>query len=1190
MAADTSDALPAEIRLLAEFLDGDERPALVVEDEHYSVSGLKSVDVGVVYSNAAYKSYLLARLGLEREVREEGRAKVKRADSGGLHLGKEEWSVRPVGRRWTVVVGSGRAAVEGGDRETGKGKEDEEGIDESVMMDTSGAKSLDWTRDGVDGLSPWIQTVRDFDWSLTRLGPMSQWPSQLRHAVVQMMYNPDPRLMLWGEASIMIYNEACIPVWGERHPGCLGRPASEAWSEVWSDVEQLIQNVQLHGKPTKVTRMPFTMTRNGYEEETYFDFAMTPILDDTGKGLGVLDEFTEVTKQVTSDRRGTSIVKVGEACSEAHSLEELWPQFLKGLEPAVEDVPFALFYSITDDFPEGVVPPNANSFCMTDKRCSLECTVGIKADEVGLPTTFELKCTTTKDETLTGTIHRAWRSKKSTKLGGEDEPMPPELSIAVPGRGFGDTVKAVMVVPIASLSGSDTMGVLILGFNPRLPFDGEYAIYIQYLAEILLKSAALISLPFEHQRAQQISEDINSALSSQLRSMALQAERSEANFWRMAQSAPMGMFQFAADGKVVRVNDAYLEILGVPREDVDTWSGDQSQWASLIVPEDAHIPLKAWTDVVTQQAPVSCEYRTKKMWKSDDTASGVEMGGHRWVLATAFPEIEADGTISMIQGWLTDISHQKFSDLLMAQRLEDALETKRQTLNFIDLTSHEMRNPLSAILQCADSIVNTLWESGMPMIDEPLLIDHNHAEELIDCAQTIVLCAQHQKRIADDILTLSKLDASLLVISPDRVQPPALVRKAIKMYEAELARSAISVDFRLDPSYGELGVDWVLLDPSRLLQVIINLLTNAMKFTQYADERRIIIHMGASKEKPRGKRHKVSFIPRKHAQKACTFGKEWGTGEPLYLQIAVTDTGAGLSEHEMKMLFQRFSQASPKTYKQYGGSGLGLFISRELCELQGGQIGVASHNGKTTFTFYVWATRWEEEAAGGNATLPVPERGSSPSFSNAPTAFSRKGSASMDTMAQHNVQQQERSQNEQSGTTTLPLRNGSSISKSTSRSRPTPNPDPVNGQTVLIVEDNVINQQLLAAQLKKAGWKTHVANHGLECLDHLSSTHFCAPQTSTMTAKPLHIILLDLEMPIMDGLTCIREIRARQLDGRIVGHVPVIAVTANARSEQISVAIEAGMDLVVTKPFRIPELVPQMRGLIAEVAERYGTI
>lgn len=120
----------------------------------------------------------------------------------------------------------------------------------------------------------------------------------------------------------------------------------------------------------------------------------------------------------------------------------------------------------------------------------------------------------------------------------------------------------------------------------------------------------------------------------------------------------------------------------------------------------------------------------------------------------------------------------------------------------------------------------------------------------------------------------------------------------------------------------------------------------------------------------------------------------------------------------------------------------------------------------------------------------------------------------------------------------------------------------------------------MSKQLQKVGCIVHVANHGVECLRFLEQSSFCAADT------PLSVILLDLEMPTMDGLTCIRHIREQQLSGKISGHVPVIAVTANARSEQISTAIDCGMDRVVTKPFRIPELVPQMKSLVAELASR----
>lgn len=117
----------------------------------------------------------------------------------------------------------------------------------------------------------------------------------------------------------------------------------------------------------------------------------------------------------------------------------------------------------------------------------------------------------------------------------------------------------------------------------------------------------------------------------------------------------------------------------------------------------------------------------------------------------------------------------------------------------------------------------------------------------------------------------------------------------------------------------------------------------------------------------------------------------------------------------------------------------------------------------------------------------------------------------------------------------------------------------------------------MSKQLRKLGCEVDVAENGLEALNHLFKTTYLS---STKEATPLDLILLDVEMPIMDGLTCIRRIRALEKSGEISGHVPVIAITANARNEQIAAAIEAGMDSVVTKPFTIKDLVPQMEALV----------
>lgn len=135
---------------------------------------------------------------------------------------------------------------------------------------------------------------------------------------------------------------------------------------------------------------------------------------------------------------------------------------------------------------------------------------------------------------------------------------------------------------------------------------------------------------------------------------------------------------------------------------------------------------------------------------------------------------------------------------------------------------------------------------------------------------------------------------------------------------------------------------------------------------------------------------------------------------------------------------------------------------------------------------------------------------------------------------------------------------------------------------ILIVEDNLVNQRILAQQLLKLGCTIHVANHGGEALALIKETvHYTGLEGS---GKPLSVVLMDLEMPVMDGLTCVREIRRMEEKGEIRGRLPIIAVTANARGEQIAMARSSGMDDVMPKPFRIG----QIRGKIESVLERMG--
>lgn len=229
-----------------------------------------------------------------------------------------------------------------------------------------------------------------------------------------------------------------------------------------------------------------------------------------------------------------------------------------------------------------------------------------------------------------------------------------------------------------------------------------------------------------------------------------------------------------------------------------------------------------------------------------------------------------------------------------------------------------MRNPLSSILQLADVILSSL----PPVVrdDQASVLTADARHMLVDTAQTITICAKHQKSIIDEVLTFSKLDAKLLVLAPERVQPPTIIESVLRMVKAELNHADIHGSMTIRQSYKDLAVDYVLLDPGRLSQVIINLMTNAIKFTQESNKRHITIGLAASRLRPTANDCQVTLIkPRKKApddpaQSAAT--GQGPIGEELFLIFSVQDTGCGLSENEKEHLFHRFSQASPKTYKQ----------------------------------------------------------------------------------------------------------------------------------------------------------------------------------------------------------------------------------------------------------------------------------
>ncbi|KIW11290.1 hypothetical protein PV08_10590 [Exophiala spinifera] len=1016
----------------------------------------------------------------------------------------------------------------------------DEGAAMTVPVQEKGG--FDWTRLPLSpSLPPHVQFARGVDWAKTSLGPIENWSADLRGMCNLIMASPHPSAMYWGKDHIAIYNEAYILLAGQKHPGLMGARYQDAWSEIWEPLEAVFESAFKHAQATMKDDDCLFLSRNGFLEECYFSWSIIPLIGDDGSVVGLYNPAFEKTRRKIAERRMLTLREIGECTGTARKISQFWGLLLEGLKYNEYDAPMVMVYSLSDDSSDSEAISSASSGGASNKVCSLEGTLGIPPGHEAAPHSIDMKTGTAG---FAAAFRQALTADKPVVLRVDDGTLAPDMLTGIEWRGFGDPSKIIVISPIRPTTGESTLGFLVMATNPRRPYDEDYDLFVQLLGRQLATSIASVVL-FEDEirkgeRAAQLAAQDRIELNNQLVAKTQQAVEAENKFTRMAELAPVGMFIGDTDGKINFANDAWYKITSYTRDVV----GD-AEWIKYVKDEDQVKVREVWKSMVDKRSAISMEFRFRRPWRDK-----VGNTGSTWVLMSASPERDEDGQVQRIFGSMTDISAQKFAEKLQTRRMEEAVELKRQQERYIDTTSHEMRNPLSAILQCADSITNSLNE--MIEADQLAAALKETIELTIDSAQTITLCAQHQKRIVDDVLTLSKLDSAMMAVSPTDTQPMSVMHKVLKMFEAELKTNDIKLDVNIDTSYTDLHVEWVRLDPHRLSQVLINLMTNAIKFTATQESRIVRMHVAASKSRPSQEdKWRLTYIPSATPKdNDVTAGAEWGLGEPIYLHFAVQDTGRGLDDLEKKQLFQRFSQASPRTHVTYGGSGLGLFISRQLVELQGGEIGVASETGKgSVFAFYVKARRCERP----DGALEDDQ------------AWFRKGSKSslMMTVSNHNPSPSQTPQN-----TVIPA----SVKSPALRS----------SLNVLVVEDNLINQKVLAGQLRKIGCEVYVANHGGEAIEKIQQSKF--DQRHVKDGIEIDIVLMDLEMPVMDGQTCAKRLREMQESGELVAHIPVIAVTANARAEQIEMTLKSGIDDVVSKPFRIHELLPKMKDVIARVS------
>ena len=362
---------------------------------------------------------------------------------------------------------------------------------------------------------------------------------------------------------------------------------------------------------------------------------------------------------------------VGEKSATAREIKGFWGQVLKGLESNELDTPFVLLYSVTDEVDSDVSSTHSASNT-SSKQCILEGTLPKVPDgHKAAPTQIDLKFGT---EGFASSFRQALATDKRILLEVEKGTLDEEMIKGIEWRGFGEAPRTAVVCPIHPTlgDGNSILGFLVMGINPRRPYDDDYDLFVQLLSRQLATSMASVVLFEEEirrgQRAARMAALDRLELSEQLAIRTKEAVESETKFTRMAEFAPVGMFIANSEGQITYCNDMFYEISRHPKE-ID----NADEWMQAIKDEDRELALQWWTNLVVNKVPMTAEFRFKAPWEDRSGSRG-----DTWVLASAYPERYENGTLKSVFGSITNISQQKWAEDFQKRRMEEAMELKRQ--------------------------------------------------------------------------------------------------------------------------------------------------------------------------------------------------------------------------------------------------------------------------------------------------------------------------------------------------------------------------------------------------------------------------------------------------------------------------------------------------------------------------------
>jgi PAS domain S-box-containing protein len=295
------------------------------------------------------------------------------------------------------------------------------------------------------------ELIRQYDWSSTTLGPVTQWPQSLKTSLRTVLHSRYPMFIWWGPELINFYNDAYIPVLGKRHPWALGKAAREVWGEIWDEVGPQVDVVLREGQGTWNDQLLLVMRRYGYVEETYFTFSYSPAFDDAGKIGGVFCACTEATEQVVSERRLRALRQVAAQTANARTAQEACLLSMTALAEQQKEVPFALTYLF-----EG-------------EQAKLTCATG-------LPWTSRLA------PAIIDVLQPAGPWPVSEALQARSVVLRDLASWQLPGGVWPEPCTTAMVLPLVHGGLDRPLGFMVAGISPRREFDDRYGEFLELLA------------------------------------------------------------------------------------------------------------------------------------------------------------------------------------------------------------------------------------------------------------------------------------------------------------------------------------------------------------------------------------------------------------------------------------------------------------------------------------------------------------------------------------------------------------------------------------------------------------------------------------------------------------------------------------------------------------------------------------